>query len=357
MEFSYTTQSLAITGTTTFLSAVVVRSFIEIPRELMWLVFIIAVALLFLWLLVREPVLAYVVVTSFSLVVGLLRYEMVDDGQVVTLYEQVYTVEQELIVRVVSEPDVRENYARYVVSVSHEDAPEDIRALLYVPTYSYYEYGEVLRVTGALEPVENFTEEFNWKQYLSKDEIYGQLFSPEVKRINTFDGGYIQRGLFGIKRELLSSVSRILPEPHAALAGGLVFGGKRSLPREVLDDFRVAGLIHIVVLSGYNITIVAVALMALLSRFKLRTRISLGAVAMIAFGIMVGGGPTVVRSVLMALLALLARALGREYQVGRALIAALVLMVFWSPKVLIFDTGFQLSFVATAGLIYGRANY
>ena len=70
------------------------------------------------------------------------------------------------------------------------------------------------------------------------------------------------------------------------------------------------------------------------------------------FAIIVGGGPTVVRASIMALLALLARATGRIYDVTLALVIAGGLMVYNSPLILVYDIGFQLSFLATLGLIF-----
>jgi competence protein ComEC len=75
-------------------------------------------------------------------------------------------------------------------------------------------------------------------------------------------------------------------------------------------------------------------------------------VAVILFAMMTGGGPTVVRASIMAIIALFARQSGRTYEATRALIIAGLIMLIWNPKVLVFDLGFQLSFLATLGLIY-----
>lgn len=336
-----------------FLITVVVRSYWYVPSSVAWLLLLLSLVFVLLYVFLRIRFLVYVVLFFGVVGLTLFRYGAVDQSELLFRYREYVGNDVVVNARVVSEADVRENYARYVMELYFEDGALPLRTLVYVPPFVRYEYAEYVRVKGKLDPVESIDEEFDWKAFLAKDEIYAQLFRPQVIRSGEFKGGLVTRSLYRFKYVLLRSLARVLPEPHASLAGGLVFGGKRSLPRSVLDDFRTAGLVHIVVLSGYNITIVAVALMALLARLPLRVRLVLGAIAMILFGVMVGGGATVIRSVLMALIALLARALGREYRVHRALIAALVMMVWWSPKVLVFDVGFQLSFIATAGLIYG----
>ena len=80
--------------------------------------------------------------------------------------------------------------------------------------------------------------------------------------------------------------------------------------------------------------------------------ISIGAIAIIFFAIMTGASATIVRASIMALLVLLARATGRTYAITRALFIAGFFMILHNPKILVFDSSFQLSFMATLGLIY-----
>jgi len=158
--------------------------------------------------------------------------------------------------------------------------------------------------------------------------------------------------IFAFKYLFLENLSVVIPEPHVSLLGGLVVGAKQSLGEKLLDDFRVTGIIHIVVLSGYNITIVAEAIMRSLSFLPRIVGTSVGAASIILFALMVGGSATVVRASVMAILVLLARATGRTSEITYALFLAGFGMVLWNPKILIFDPSFQLSFLATLGLIY-----
>ncbi len=130
-----------------------------------------------------------------------------------------------------------------------------------------------------------------------------------------------------------------------------MLGVKQSLGRELETDFRRVGLIHVVVLSGYNITIILVAVFALLSRFSRVIKYVSGTLFVILFAIMVGLGSTVVRSTIMAVIAILGKVLGRDYHVNRSLIFAGIVMVLWNPMTLFHDPSFQLSFLATLGLV------
>ncbi len=157
--------------------------------------------------------------------------------------------------------------------------------------------------------------------------------------------------LYQIKRQLVTVLEKTLGEPHAALAAGLVVGEKAALGKDLLNDFRIVGLIHIVVLSGYNITIVGDALRKLLSFLPRVWGITIGGMGISLFGILVGGGATVVRSCFMAGVALSADLIRRDYSVIRALVFAGLIMIIQNPLILLHDPSFQLSFLATLGLI------
>jgi len=173
--------------------------------------------------------------------------------------------------------------------------------------------------------------------------LFGNAFSSIASQLNNF--------LFSIKRRFVSNLEKTLGEPHAALASGLVVGEKAALGTDLLNDFRTVGLIHVVVLSGYNITIVGDAMRRMLVFLPRLWGISIGGIGIALFGILVGGGATVVRSCFMAGIALSADIIRRDYDVSRSLIFAGLIMLIQSPVILLHDPSFQLSFLATMGLI------
>lgn len=105
------------------------------------------------------------------------------------------------------------------------------------------------------------------------------------------------------------------------------------------------------VLSGYNVTIISEFIMGMLSFLPKMIGTSLGALSIILFAIMVGGSATIIRASIMALLVLLARVTGRVSDMTRALFLAGFVMVLHNPQIVVFDPSFQLSFMATLGLI------
>jgi len=255
---------------------------------------------------------------------------------------------------IVTEPERRENGQIFVVrgNICEREILVRVKAKL----YPRYEYGDLVSFEGKINKPFNFRSEtgrtFDYEGFLAKDNVFFEIKSAEVQKIgDSQDWINVRAILFALKRGFVANLERVLGEPHAALAAGLVVGEKSALGKELLEDFRTVGLIHIVVLSGYNITIVADALRRTLSFLPRVWGIAAGGIGISLFGILVGGGATVVRSCLMAAVALLGDLLRRTYSVGRALIFAGALMIIQSPMILFHDPSFQLSFLATLGLI------
>jgi competence protein ComEC len=231
----------------------------------------------------------------------------------------------------------------------------DILIKMKTKLYPRFHYGDTISFTGKLSVPFNFNGDtgrsFDYRNYLAKDDIFYEMKSAAVVLADSNANWSITSILFQLKRGFVNNLNSALGEPHSALAAGLVVGEKAALGKDLLNDFRTVGLIHIVVLSGFNITIVADALRRMLSRLPRVWGIVVGAIGIALFGILVGGGATVVRSCFMAGIALSANLFRRDYSVIRALAFAACLMLIQNPMILLHDASFQLSFLATLGLI------
>ena len=277
---------------------------------------------------------------------------------------------------VTDEPEIKDTGQVLVVSVSSLSVASSSRQcgtdfLIRMKTKSYprFQYGDGVSFKGKLLKPMNFVNgddpgrSFDYEGYLAKSDIFYEMKSAEVHMFiertgpNTGESFLatlahdINGLLYSLKRHFVAVLEKTLGEPHAALASGLVVGEKSALGADLLADFRTVGLIHIVVLSGYNITIVGDAMRRLLIFLPRIWGISIGGIGIALFGMLVGGGATVVRSCFMAGVALSADIIRRDYDVIRALIFAGLIMLIQSPMILLHDPSFQLSFLATLGLI------
>lgn len=253
---------------------------------------------------------------------------------------------------VVEEPDIRDVGARYTIK------PVESKSfiLLVAERFPELKYGDKIKVKGKIELPKNFlTEtgnEFDYISFLSKDKIHFIIYRGEIEKLGEGYGNKVVESLYTLKNNFIENIGSVVREPDSSLLAGLIFGVKQSLGQELLDDFKKVGLVHIIVLSGYNLTIVALAILYVTSYTgKRNLGFVLSAIGIILFAIMVGLGATVVRASIMALIAILARYLGRPTDALRALFVAGFVMLFWNPLTLLRDPSFQLSFSATLGLI------
>ncbi len=264
---------------------------------------------------------------------------------------------------VIRQPDVREEYTNIVLEVNdvlydgaHDVLERPVRVLVRVPSYPVFHYGDELLLSGKIVVPKNVlpnegTRAFDYRAYLAKEKIFYQMFFPEVTISARGRGNILFEKLFVLRGWLLENIVRGIPEPEASLAGGILLGEKQSLGDELLQKFREVGVAHIVVLSGYNIAIVASGVTRALSFLPFFLRVSTSVGAVILFALMVGGGATVVRATIMVLVVIFTRVMGREGSALRALALAGGVMVFLNPRILFHDVSFQLSFLATLAII------
>ncbi|MBI2618083.1 ComEC/Rec2 family competence protein [Candidatus Kaiserbacteria bacterium] len=341
-----------------FAFGVLSRSLFNFGVYLSLFVVILGMLVLSFALLVREKrrvlILGILVLSMGS---GLLRFDIADMKKGSAVLEKSVSARIAAEGIVIDEPDVRERNTNYTVlleNISGENVRDRVRIV--VESYPQFQYGDRVSIRGELQKPDGFTTDngryFDYGAFLSKDDIFYQMLFPTVDLTSEGHGNPIKRRLFAFKRSFLESVQKSIPDPEVSLLGGLVVGAKQSLGEKLQEDFRTTGIIHIVVLSGYNVTIVADAMMRALSFLPRTVGMSFGAVAIILFAVMTGASATIVRASIMALLVILARATGRTYDITRALFIAGFFMILHNPKILLHDTSFQLSFLATLGLIW-----
>jgi len=256
---------------------------------------------------------------------------------------------------VVNDPERRETSLHAYVAVRGVDGvPSSGGVLAILPRDTRVSYGDVVIVRGKVSLPENFEtdtgREFDYKNYLRVRGVTALMRYADVVAVE--DGGWsVKKSLYTLKHSFEASLEKIFPEPHVSLLEGILLGARRGIPDDLTAAFVVAGLIHVVVLSGYNISIVAEAMLRALSFLPRRYGFFIGCAMMILFALMTGAGATTVRATIMGLIALLARYLNRPTAALRALVLAGVVMVLWNPLVLLYDISFILSMLATFGLI------
>lgn len=257
-----------------------------------------------------------------------------------------------------NEPVILENIQRVnLLTAESFSGEKNVSLLVTLPLYPKVSIGENLSLDGAIENPEIIfptppvsMRSFDYKKYLSLQNIYGAMIYPKIishQQTTLLWWQKIQK----IKTALSEKLSYVIPSPESKLAGGILFG-EDTLPKEIKNNFVMSGVSHVIVLSGYNITIFIIFVMMIFLFVPFDYRLALASITTILFVIAVGGGASVIRATLMSLVSLLAMYAGREYDAKRALFFSAFLITMYDPKILLYDVSFHLSFFATFGIIF-----
>ena len=250
-----------------------------------------------------------------------------------------------------------EEYQRLTIKVSEvNEEKADFKMQLYIYDFSMrFNYGdEIFVITKLHEPLRaKFRGDFDTKNYcLSRGIRYIEGVDLNMIMLNGRDEGFrIQKLAFDIRKSFWNSAKKLLPKREAALAQGLMLGDTLQFDAEMMSNFKESGVLHIAALSGFNVSIISLALFYMLSVLS-RKRVVLNilvAIGIICFYIIVGYSPSILRAVLMALLAVLGNLFWRRSEIFNALGFSALLILMFNPYAL-FDVGFQLSFLAVLGI-------
>jgi len=233
---------------------------------------------------------------------------------------------------------------------------EATKILVYVDRFLEVAYGDTVSVTGKLVYPEAFVSDtgrtFAYPGYLRAKGVGYLMYYPEVLVEESATGWSLVGSLLTLKQVVVNRLSQFLPMPEAGLAAGILLGVTVSLGDALEQAFRDSGIIHIVVLSGYNMMlVVSFFLFVLAYVLPYRARLLVGLCGVWLFALLVGLSATVTRAAIMASLLLLVRFGGQTHSVMRALFLAGAVMLLSNPYLLLYDIGFQLSFMATLALL------
>ncbi len=314
-----------------------------------------AVALIALGVVMKSKRLFLIAILLGAVSLGALRTEMFLQEQAAHNLAPFVSKNASVVGVVINDPERRATslHANIEVSqINNEEAHGTLLAIL--GRNEQLAYGDTVELTGNIELPQAFETSaghiFDYPGYLQVQGVSVILQRAAVVS-DTPGGASVQKFLFGLKHMFEQSIERLFPEPDSSLLEGILLGERRGIPQALTDAFIASGLVHVVVLSGHNITIVSEGVFRALSFLPRVASYSSGAILMILFALMTGAGATTVRALVMALVALLARYMHRQALAMRSLAAAGAAMVLLNPNELLHDPSFILSMLATFGLI------
>ncbi len=285
-------------------------------------------------------------VILFALFFGMWR--IVSSFQV-SMYEPEFSKKIQMEALVVTEPDIRQD--RQMLTLRPKDAEQKI--LVTTTKAQEFFYGDRVHISGTLREPKVY-EDFDYKGYLTRHGIYAVSSYPKILILKSHQASWSYEQLLRLKAYLIGRVQRVVNEPEASLLLGILIGARKGLSQNIADEFNETGLSHIAAVSGYNISVIIAALGWLAYAFGRRGSAVVSAVVIIVFVLLAGPSASVIRAAVMGGMLLIAFSVGRPYAAGPAIFAAGAFMLFQNPKILFWDAGFQLSFAATLGIVYGN---
>ncbi len=238
---------------------------------------------------------------------------------------------------VASEPKIKNNFQNFRFQLNDGNS-------IFITTLSDkgYNVQDRLIIIGSLEK----------KLLNNKHEIYS-LFMPKIAFRENKTSPILAVISF-IRQKIISVFNNLLPPDQAALLLGIVFGVRVNISDSFMHCLRSSGVLHVIAASGMNVTLVGGFLSSMLILFlKRKWAVVLTIFGLFFYALLAGFQPSIVRATIMGSFVFSAQLLGRQYLSSLALFLTAFIMLFISPF-LFFDIGFQLSFLATLGLLYLR---
>jgi len=336
-----------------FIVGIASSSIIKIPQIFIWAFLFLGILVIIISFLLNKNIYIIISFCVLFLVLGIIRFQISEFTIRNDKLSKLNNKPDEITLtgQITGEPDVRDNFQKLKVKVG------DSLVLVTMQRYPEYKYLDIIEITGKLKTPGIF-ENFNYKNYLMKDGVYSLMDFPKTELVskkhtyNIFT--FLYEKILFLKNKLMDSVDMNFSPPNSDIIKGVVFGSDKNMPKNIKDEFNATGLSHLTAVSGSNIVILISILMSFLLFLGFwRGQAFYFAVALIWVYIMLIGFPVSgIRAAIMGSAVLLAQKIGRQNTSSRVIIIAIALMLLQNPLLLFYDVGFQLSFLASMGIIY-----
>ncbi|MCL5091127.1 MAG: ComEC/Rec2 family competence protein [Patescibacteria group bacterium] len=221
---------------------------------------------------------------------------------------------------------------------------------VWVNRYPEYSYGDRLEITGKVK-VQAPPLSFNFPLTSSKYLI--DMGTTGITSTTGITGGSgIMKMAIGLRQRMREVFEKSLPSPLDGLIAGIVLGDKTLIPEDFWQKLKEVGILHLMVASGSNVSFFSTAVLGFLLLIFSRKIATLFVVSLIwLYSIVTGLNLPILRACVMLSLGILSQISGREESAKKFLLLTVAIMLLLNPSWL-FDLSFQLSFSATAGLVF-----
>ncbi len=356
---------------------ILAASLLKLPTDIWLLLLLLPLGyLLLFWR--NLPLRKWHIVLVFFLL-GTLRYQLALPSEINKQLAQFNEQGRASLIGIVAaDPDIRQTQALLRVEATKIQTNGEWRevhglALVSVPRDTPVKYGDEVQVDGAPETPPDGAD-FSYRDYLARESVFTLIRNARLYVVSSGKGEAFWAAIYGFKDSAQQAINQLMPEPSAALLTGILLGDDRGLPPNLKQAFADTNTAHIIAISGFNIAVLIGVLTYVFRRpttalqARVLTSPSAGIVPrilaaltqhlatvliiliLILYTLLVGASASVVRACIMGALVVIALELGRQSWAFNALAISAFVMSLLNPYVL-WDVGFQLSFLATLGLL------
>lgn len=261
--------------------------------------------------------------------------------------------------KIISVPEKGSSYTTFNAKITDgADITEAVRISVSNSEKTYFYCGDTVKLT--IEPIVPNDEmnpgNFSYKRYLKSQGVCAAMKSDVIKVESVKHEKYYK--FYKVRNEIIDNFFKYMPYNEASLATALITGNKKFLPDSAKNDFKKAGVYHVVAVSGLHLSIFILFMSYLYRRIRINIYVkrcivfATNIVCTVFLFLFTGFGVSVERAALMTVILSLASLADREYSPGCSLAAAAVFIFIYKPYTF-FDVSCRLSFLATAGIITG----
>jgi len=334
-------------GEFAFIAGIILFPFWKVDLWILLFLAGLAVSLIFSLPDEKHRIACFVVL---CLVAGIFRFAIFERGrpseeELQSLSNQKVRLECEIV----GYPEMKNGGQQIVLEVKDKEKLSG-RILVYASAYGEYNFGDTVNFEGTLKIPKSF-EDFDYRKYLRGKNIYLISYYPQLKKTDSNGGFY--RAVYDFRRQADKNINAALIAPESNIVSAMTLGMNSVEIKEVMEKFNQTGTSHVIVVSGSHMVIVVAILMFVLIGVGVNrgNAFYLATFGIFCFVVLSGSAASAVRAGIMAFVFLLAIKVGRGGDALLALIFSAAAMIFVNPYILAGDVGFQLSFLATFGLI------
>lgn len=247
---------------------------------------------------------------------------------------------------VIKEPELLLDSQRFVVSSTQVQGKIQVK----MPLHPRVAVGDKLELNCTLRKPEPF-DGFRYDRYLERYQISSLCYYPGITVVGHENGWY--QNLFAFKKKMTINFQHALSPPENTVLLGAFFGMKRAVPEHIMNAFRTTGTSHLLVISGLHVSLFTMIIISVLKQFSLSRKMVVYGVmfVLVVYVVFTGAQPSAVRAAIFGIVLLISELVGRRNSSLRLLVLAAALMLLYNPLLLLYDAGWQLSFLATSGII------